>query len=282
MKKLLAVLFTTLLLFVLAACGTSEEEESSNNEGETSGDLTEIVVGASAVPHTEILEKAVPLLKEEGIDLQIETYQDFVLPNQDLDSGLIDANYYQHIPFLENERNEKGYDFANLGGIHIEPIGIYSKGIESIDDIEEGTVFIMSRNTPEHGRILSLLQEADLITLDENVNPDDATVDDVVDNPLDLEFETRIEPAFLTQNYEREEDALVAINTNYAIEFGLVPTEDALILEESDSPYANLIVARSEDEDNEALHKLVEVLRSEEIQTFMEEEYNGAIIPVNE
>nr|WP_231710826.1 MetQ/NlpA family ABC transporter substrate-binding protein [Gracilibacillus suaedae] len=278
----------------LVACGTADNEEGAedtsngednteetNDEGETE-ELTELVVGATAVPHSEVLEKAAPLLEEQGIEIQIETYQEYVLPNQDLDGGLLDANYYQHTPFLETEKEEKGYDFASLGGVHIEPIGIYSKNVETVEDIEEGTTIIMSRNVPDHGRILLLLQEEGLITLDENVDPTEATVEDIVENPLNLEFDTSIEPALLTQNYEREEDAIVAINTNYAIEHGLVPTEDAIILESPDSPYANLIVVRSEDKDNEALQTLVDVLRSEEIQTFMEEEYGGAIIPVSE
>ncbi|WP_163581001.1 MetQ/NlpA family ABC transporter substrate-binding protein [Gracilibacillus saliphilus] len=297
MKKLIIFLLTALLSLALVACGTADNEEGAedtsngeenteetNDEGATeeNEELTKIVVGASAVPHSEVLEQAAPLLEEQGIELQIETYQEYVLPNQDLDSGLLDANYYQHTPFLETEKEQKGYDFVDLGGVHIEPIGFYSKNVESVEDIEEGTTIIMSRNVPDHGRNLLLLQEEGLITLDEDVDPTEATVEDIVENPLNLEFDTSIEPALLTQNYEREEDTVVAINTNYAIEHGLVPTEDAIILESPDSPYANLIVARSEDEDNEALQTLVDVLRSEEIQTFMEEEYDGAIIPVSE
>lgn len=227
-----------------------------------------------------MLEEAKPLLEEKGIDLTIETYQEYVLPNEDLDNGTLDANYFQHIPYFESQQEDIGYDFVNIGGIHIEPLGIYSKNIESIDNVEEGTVVLLSRSVADHGRVLTLLEQNDLIKIDENVNKDAATVEDVVENPLNLEFDASIEPALLPEFYEREEDALVAINTNYAIQAGLEPREDSLIIEESDSPYVNIIAARAEDENNEALQTLVEVLRSEEITNFIEEKYEGAVVPV--
>ncbi|MGP4042133.1 MetQ/NlpA family ABC transporter substrate-binding protein [Gracilibacillus sp. D59] len=293
MKKLLTLLFATLLLFALAACGTANEEDKaadSNNAGETEEteqgneekEVTELVVGATSTPHAEVLEKAKPILKEKGIELKIEIYQEYVFPNEDLASGTLDANYFQHIPYLESQMAEKGFDFVNIGGIHIEPMGIYSQNIKSIDDIKEGTVVIMSNSVADHGRVLSLLEREGLIKIAEDVEAVDATVKDIVENPLNLEFDTDIDAGFLPEFYERETDALVAINTNYAIEAGLVPTEDALILEDSKSPYVNVIAARAEDKDNEALHTLVEVLRSEEIQTFIEEEYEGAVVPVSE
>ncbi|MBU6080423.1 MetQ/NlpA family ABC transporter substrate-binding protein [Allobacillus halotolerans] len=277
MKKLLLALLGITLIVTLAACGSSEEESNGDSNGE---DTTEIVVGATSVPHAEVLEEAKPLLEEKGIDLTIETYQEYVLPNEDLDNGTLDANYFQHIPYFESQQEDIGYDFVNIGGIHIEPLGIYSKNIESIDNVEEGTVVLLSRSVADHGRVLTLLEQNDLIKIDENVNKDAATVEDVVENPLNLEFDASIEPALLPEFYEREEDALVAINTNYAIQAGLEPREDSLIIEESDSPYVNIIAARAEDENNEALQTLVEVLRSEEITNFIEEKYEGAVVPV--
>ena len=277
MKKLLLALLGITLIVTLAACGSAEEESNVDSNGE---DTTEIVVGATSVPHAEVLEEAKPLLEEKGIDLTIETYQEYVLPNEDLDNGTLDANYFQHIPYFESQQEDIGYDFVNIGGIHIEPLGIYSKNIESIDNVEEGTVVLLSRSVADHGRVLTLLEQNDLIKIDENVNKDAATVEDVVENPLNLEFDASIEPALLPEFYEREEDALVAINTNYAIQAGLEPREDSLIIEESDSPYVNIIAARAEDENNEALQTLVEVLRSEEITNFIEEKYEGAVVPV--
>ncbi|PWU66906.1 MetQ/NlpA family ABC transporter substrate-binding protein [Gracilibacillus dipsosauri] len=280
MKKLLALLFTASVLIVLAACGTSENEDASNEEGNQ--ETTSITVGATSVPHAEVLEKAAPILKEEGIELKVEAYQEYTFLNEDLNNGTLDANYFQHIPYFEQQKEEFDFDIVNLGGIHIEPMGIYSKNINNIDDIPEGTTFIMSRNVPDHGRILALLEKEGLIKIDENVDKQSATVDDIVENPLNLEFDASIDPGFLPEFYEREKDAILAINTNYALEAGLVPTEDALILEGSESPYVNIIAARSEDENNEALAKLVEVLRSDEIQEFIEEEYNGSVVPVSE
>ncbi len=293
MKKLSLFLLTILLAVVLVACGSSndeeeketgdndtEEQQATNNEdADEEVELVELIVGASNVPHAEILEEAAPLLKEKGIDLVIETYQDYVFPNEDLDSGTLDANFYQHIPYFENQIEEIGYDFVNLGAIHLEPMGIYSKNINSVDDISEGTVVIISRSISDHGRILSLLENEGLIKLDETVDPVSATVNDIVENPLNLEFDDSVDPGFLPEFYEREVDALVAINTNYALEADLVPTEDALILETSESPYVNIVAARSEDKDNEQLKALVEVLQSEEIQTLILEKYEGSVLP---
>jgi D-methionine transport system substrate-binding protein len=277
MKKFLSLLFTALLITFLAACGTSKDKTS----GEGS-DSTKITIGSAVVPHAEVLEKAKPILEEKGIELEIVEYDDYVLPNRDLHEGRLDANYFQHKPYLEGQIEEFGYDFVSLGGIHIEPIGIYSKNIKSADAIPEGTVVIMSSSEADRGRILSLLARDGVITLKEGTDNLTADFDDIAENPLNLEFDDSIEPALLPEFYNREEDALVAINTNYAIEAGLVPTEDAVFLEGSESPYANLIVTTSDNKDNKALKTLVEVLRSEEIQTFMKEEYNGAIVPVNE
>ncbi|MCA0971743.1 methionine ABC transporter substrate-binding protein [Halobacillus litoralis] len=291
MKKIWTGALAILFVLVLAACGSSEtgstdEAGESTNADSGSEETAEtetqtITVGASSVPHAEILEEAKPLLEEEGIAIDIQSYQDYILPNKDLASGEIDANYFQHIPYLNAQEEEMGYDFANLGGIHIEPMGIYSKNITSLDEVPEGTTVLMSRSVADHGRILSLLEREGLIKLDENVNKIEATVEDIVENPKNLEFDSGIDAAFLPENYKREEDALVAINTNYAIEADLNPSEDALILEGSESPYVNVIAAKSEDEDSEALQKLVEVLHSEEIQTFIKEEYNGAVVPVD-
>ncbi|KGP72534.1 MetQ/NlpA family ABC transporter substrate-binding protein [Pontibacillus yanchengensis] len=295
MKKFLTLLASTLLILVLAACGTSEgnSEESSNGstsdsaseEGSSSEqqseEVKELKIGASSTPHAEILEEAKPLLKEKGIELNIETYQDYILPNKDLSSGAIDANYFQHTPYLEDQKKEFGYDFASIGPVHIEPMGVYSKSINSIDEIPEGTEVIMSRSVADHGRILSLFESKGIIELKEGIDKQSAKIEDIAKNPKNLEFSADVDAGLLPQNYEREEDALVAINTNYAIEAGLNPTEDSLFMEGAESPYANLLVTKSENKDSEALQTVLEVLQSEEIKQFMKEEYNGAIVPVS-
>ncbi|API93570.1 lipoprotein [Virgibacillus pantothenticus] len=269
-KYILSILFLISLGSVLAACGGDDKTADDNK----------IIVGASSVPHAEILEEAKPLLEKEGITLEISEYQDYVLPNDDLDRGEIDANYFQHIPFLEQTISDTGYELDYIAGIHIEPIGVYSKGISSIDDIPEGTEVIMSNSVPDHGRILTLFEEQGLIKLDDGVDKAKATIDDIAENPKNLTFSPEYEAATLPEYYEREENALVAINTNYAIDAGLKPTEDGLFIEDEDSPYVNVLAVKKEDKDDEALNKLAEILQSEEIQSFMEEKYDGAVVPV--
>lgn len=268
MKKITAFL-SVLLVLVLSACG-----------GGNSSDANEIKVGASSVPHAEILEEAKPLLEEEGITLTIEEYQDYILPNDDLANGELDANYFQHLPYLKQAISDTGYELESIGEIHIEPMGVYSKDIASVDAIPDGTEVILSNSVSDHGRILSLFETEGLITLDESVEKANATIDDIVENPKDLTFSPDYDPALLPELYNSEDNVLAVINTNYAIQAGLDPQEDALFIEGDESEYGNIIAVRSEDKDSEALNKLVEVLKSEEIQNFLLEEYEGAIVPI--
>ncbi len=272
MKKIL-ILVSLLAVLALAACGGGDESSSE-------GEKNTIKVGASSIPHAEILEEAKPLLEEEGITMEIESYEDYVLPNDDLASGEIDANYFQHIPYLEQTIADTGYELTEIGGIHIEPIGVYSKDFASIDEIPEGTEVIMSNAVADHGRVLSLFEAKGLITLGENVEKSAATVDDIVENPKNLEFSPDSNPELLPNLYNSEENVLVVINTNFAIGAGLNPLEDALFVEGEESPYVNVVAVKEENKDNEALNKLVDVLHSEEIQNFIKEEYEGAVVPV--
>src|SRR5699024_10384858 len=218
---------SVLFVLLLAACGgDSDEKDDSSADGnsdEGEQEEVELVIGATSVPHAEILEKAEDLLKEECITLDIETYQDYIIPNEELDNGTLDANYFQHIPYFEDQVEAGDFDFANLGGIHIEPMGIYSKNITDIEDVEDGTELVLSRSVADHGRVLALAEEAGLITLDEDVDKVNATVEDVKDNPKDLVFSADVDAALLPEMYEREGDSLIAINTNYAIEADLSP-----------------------------------------------------------
>ncbi|RLL46530.1 methionine ABC transporter substrate-binding protein [Oceanobacillus piezotolerans] len=290
MKKILSLFAILFIALVLAACGnggteegnTDNAAEGSNEEGaeESSNEPAEIVVGASSTPHAEILKEAQPILEEEGITLKIEEYQDYILPNDDLANGTLDANYFQTVPYLELTVSDTGYDLDYIEGIHIEPLGIYSKNITSVDDIPENTEVIISRSISDHARILALFEAEGLIKLDESVEKSAATVDDITENPLNLTFSPDVDAAFLPEMYESEEDALVAINGNYAIEAGLSPLDDALFHDGDNPNYENVVAVRSEDKDNEALNKLVEVLQSEEIQNFILENYGGAVVPV--
>lgn len=278
MKAFLKTLGVTTAAIALVACG----QGGANGDGGNADEPTTIKISASNVPHAEILEEAEPLLKEQGVELEIEIAQDYVLPNIALNDGDVDANYFQHRPYLEEQLEQNpDYDFVEAGAIHLEPMGLYSQEYDSVDDLPDGATVMMSDSVADHGRVYSLLQEAGLITLKEGVSVD-ATEQDIVDNPKNLTFvNSGVAAELLPQAYTNNEADLIAINSNYAIDAGLSPTEDSVILEEGDAenPYVNLIVVRSEDENNEAIQTLVEVLQSEEIKTFIEENYGGAVIP---
>jgi D-methionine transport system substrate-binding protein len=279
MKKLFSLVLALSFVLLLAACGTSEEKSEG---GTDKAEATKLIVGASNVPHAEILEEASAILAEKGIELEIETFQDYVLPNKALESKKLDANYFQHIPYLTSQIKENGYDFVNAGGIHIEPIGVYSKKYKNLNDLPDGAQLIMSNSVADHGRLLSLLEAEGLIKLKEGIDKTTATTEDVVENSKNLKFDTNYEAALLPQIYNNGEGDAVLINSNYAIDAGLNPLEDSIAIENSESPYVNVIAVRKGDETKDAIKTLVEVLRSKEIQDFILEKYEGAVVPVSE
>jgi len=279
MKKLIAGILTASLALSLAACGSNDK--SASDDSKKDAKETKLVVGASNTPHAVILKKAQPILKNEGVDLHIEKYQDYVLPNKDLDSGDLDANYFQHIPYLEQQIKDNGYDFVNAGGIHIEPIGIYSKKYKSLDDLPKGATILISNSVADQGRILTLLEAKGLITLKDGVDKASAEIKDIAKNPKNIKIDTKTAPEMLVQMYENKEGDAVVINSNFAIDAGLVPTKDAIALEDKDSPYVNVIAVKKENKDNEAVKKLVDVLHSKEIQDFINEEWKGSVVPVS-
>ncbi|SOC13217.1 D-methionine transport system substrate-binding protein [Ureibacillus xyleni] len=290
MKKLLSFLLLAVFVLALAACGTKEDDAATNSkatdegteETPTNSETVTLTVGASNGLHDIILEQAKPILAEEGIELVIEPYQDYVMPNQDLESGELDANYFQHIPYLETEIAQKGYDFVNAGGIHIEPIGIYSQKYKSLDELPDGATIIISNSVSDQGRILSLLETQGLIKLKDGIDKTAATVDDIIENPKNLEIDASSAPEMLVTYYEEGEGDAVVINSNFAIDAGINPVEDSIAIEGSESPYVNVIAVRAEDKDNEAIKRLIEVLHTDEIQNFILEEWGGAVVPVNE
>jgi D-methionine transport system substrate-binding protein len=276
MKKWISALFAVVLVLALAACGGNNNADGGKKEGK----LTKLVVGASNVPHAEILEKAQPILEEKGIDLKIVKFQDYILPNKALADKEIDANYFQHIPYLEAQKKEHGYDFVNAGGIHIEPIGLYSKKYKSLEELPDGATIIMSNSVADHGRILSMLQEKGLIKLKEGIDKTKATIKDIVENPKHLKFKADVEAGLLPQIYKNGEGDAVLINANYALDAGLDPAKDPIAVESpKDNPYVNIIAVRKGDENRKEIKTLVEVLQSKEIQDFIKEKYKGAVIP---
>lgn len=276
MKKIFGIATTLLLTAALAACGTGSNSRSSDSSAAV-GESTKLVIGASVTPHAEILEQAKPLLAEEGIDLEIKTFDDYVLPNKALENGDIDANYFQHIPYLNKQIADNGYDFVNAGAIHIEPMGLYSKRISDISELEDGATVLTSTSESDWGRILTILQDADLITLKDGVDTETATFDDIAENPKNLEFKHDVDPSLLATAYQNDEADLIAINANFAFGIDLNPADDSVLLEADNSPYVNVIAVRSGDEDSDKIKKLIEVLHSDEIKDFVEEQWQGSV-----
>lgn len=271
MKKILVLILVAVLAIALVACG--QEIEGKDNQ---------LIVAATLDPHSKILEFAKPILKDKyGIDLNIKVLDDYYIFNKSLVEGEIDANYFQHLPFFNNEIEANGYDIANVAGIHIEPFGFYSKKISEVSELADKSEIIISNSIADHGRLLSVLSDAGLIKLKEGVNPITATLQDISENSKNLVFK-EVKPELLTLAYENNEGDLVAINGNYAIQIGLNPSKDAIILESSkeDNPFVNILACRKEDVDNQNIQKLVEVLKSQEVRDFILKEYsNGSVIP---
>jgi D-methionine transport system substrate-binding protein len=290
MKKIWNVTASALLAASLAACGSSASSaasteaaaatESSSTEGTT------LKVICTANPHAVILEEAKRILEEDyGITLDIEVTDDYYVPNEAVSNGDADANYFQHVPFFNNEKETNGYDIAIAAYVHIEPFGIYSKTITDVADIPDGATVIISNSVADNGRILALLAQEDLVVLPEDADVLTLTIADIDDaehNPKGLQFQ-EVKPELLTTAYENGEGDLVAINGNYAIQADLKPASDALILEEAnaDNPYVNVLACQEERLDDPAIQALAEVLTSDEIKDFIRTTWSdGSVIPV--
>jgi D-methionine transport system substrate-binding protein len=279
MKKVFSLMVISLLAFALTACAGAKNDsgEKEGNDGNK-----KLVVGASAVPHAEVLEAAKPLLKKKGIDLEVQIFQDYILPNVALRDKELDANYFQTPGYLDLQMKEnKDFDFVSVGGIHKEPIGIYSKKYKSLKDLPKGAKIIMSDSLSDHGRILPIFEKEGLIKLKKGVGAN-ARVEDIVENPKNLDFSTLIEAKLLASSFESGEGDAVVINTNYALEGGIDIGKYGIAFEGDDVVPANLIVVRSEDKDRKEIKTLVEVLHSKEIQDFILKQYKGAVVPVSE
>ncbi|MGX7329028.1 MetQ/NlpA family ABC transporter substrate-binding protein [Enterococcus bulliens] len=272
-KKLLGFVTIAAAVVGLAACGNSSSDDTSKSK---SDDKT-LIVGASATPHAEILEQAKPILKKEGIDLQIKIFDDYILPNKALAAGDIDANYFQHIPYLNKANKDNGFDLVNAGAVHLEPMGLYSQRIKDIKDLKDGATIITSNSESDWGRILTILEENELIKLKDGVDKETATFDDIAENPKDLKFKHDIDPSLLAATYKNDEADLVAINANYALGIDLVPAKDAVLLEKDNTPYVNIIAVRKGDENEDKIKKLIEVLHSEDVEKYVQDKWNGSI-----
>lgn len=238
-----------------------------------------ISVAASATPHAEILEQAKPLLEEKGYELEVKIFEDYIIPNEVVESGDFDANYFQHIPYLESFNEEKGTHLVDAGDIHYEPFGIYPGKKESLDDIEEGDTIAVPNDTTNEARALLLLQDNGIIKLKEGVGLE-ATKNDIKENPHNVEI-IELEAAQIPRVVQ--DMSYVVLNGNYALQADYSVAKDSLAYEKSDSEaaktYVNLIAVKEGNEDSEAIKALVEVLKSDEIKEYINETYDGAVIP---
>ena len=238
-----------------------------------------IKVAASATPHAEILEEAKPILEKEGWDLEVTVFDDYVQPNLVVESGDFDANYFQHIPYLNSFNEEKGTHLVNAGGIHYEPFGIYPGTKSSLDDIADGDTIAVPNDTTNEARALLLLQDNGIIKLKDGAGLE-ATVNDIEENPYNVEI---VELAAEQVARVAEETSYIVLNGNYALQAGYSVSKDALAYETSDSEaaktYVNVIAVKEGNENSDKIKALVDVLKSDEIKDFINEKYDGAVIP---
>lgn len=276
MKKLLALMSLMLVaVMALAGCGSDASKTGSSAVAQSSSGMKTLKVGATAVPHAEILEVVKPILEKEGIKLDIVEFNDYVQPNLAVNDKELDANFFQHEPYLKNFMEEhKEVKLKNVAGIHIEPMGVYSKKVKDLKELKDGAAISIPNDPTNGGRALLLLEKAGLLKLKDGVG-EKATVQDIVENPHNFKFQ-EVEAAQVPRTLD-DVDAAV-INTNYAMQINLVPTKDALIMEDSTSPYVNILVVR-EDENRPEIDALIKALKSQEVKDFINQKYNGSIVP---
>jgi D-methionine transport system substrate-binding protein len=300
-KVLSTILAGVLALSTFAGCGSSAEESTDTSavtkeettvaatEETVSAESTEstdtaaeggtIKVAASATPHAEILEEAKKILADEGWDLEIKIFDDYVMPNEVVESGEFDANYFQHVPYLESFNNEKGTHLVNAGGIHYEPFGIYPGTKSDLSELADGDTIAVPNDTTNEARALLLLQDNGIITLKEGAGLE-ATVNDIAENPHNVKIE---ELAAEQVARVAPEVAFVVLNGNYALQAGFSVAKDALAYEASDSEaaktYVNIIAVKEGHENDPGIQALVKVLKSDKIKQYINDTYDGAVIP---
>ncbi|WP_067140785.1 MetQ/NlpA family ABC transporter substrate-binding protein [Oceanivirga salmonicida] len=262
MKKILKTILTICLTVVLFACGSDNKEK--------------LVIGVSPIPHKEIVELVREDLEKEGIKLEVVVFNDYVQPNLALNDKSIDANFFQHIPYMNSFGKENNIDMISAGSIHLEPLKIYSEKIKSIEDLKnETSIEVLIPNDPTNrGRSLLLLQDAGLLKL-----KDSSKLDSDVEDIETYNFELNITTLNSEQIGPRLEEATIAvINTNNALASKIGP-EKAIFVEGKDSPYANIVTVLRENENNEKIKKLIELLQSEKVKKYINEKYNGEVVP---
>lgn len=281
MKKFIGILLTADLAFGAVGCGSTTTNETADEATTTTAEGATIVVGASPSPHAEILKAAQPLLAEKGITLEIKEFTDYVQPNLALNTGDLDANYFQHQPYLDQFNADNDMDLVALGAVHYEPMGIFAGNSSDLAALPDGAKVGVPNDATNEARALLLLESNGLIKLKEDAGVA-ATKLDIVENPHNLEI-VEMEAAQLPLSLGSLDIAV--INGNYALSGGL-SISDALAIEEADSlaaeTYQNVVAVRNGDETRPELQTLIEVLNSQEIADYINETFEGAVAPVFE
>lgn len=271
MKKLSALVAAIAIAATLAAgCGGGQKAAAP-----VPAEKKSIKVGVTAGPHAEIMEAVKNVAAKDGLEIQIVEFSDYITPNVALSQGDIDVNSYQHQPFLDNQVKDRKYEIVSIGKTVIFPMGFYSKKVKDAAEIKNGASVAIPNDPSNGGRALLLLEKAKLIKL----KPDagiKATVADIVANPKNIKIK-ELDAAQIPRSLDDVDAA--AINTNYAIVAGLIPTKDAIVLEDGDSPYANVIAVRTKDKDNQVFQKLLKAYRSAEVKQWIDEKYKGSLVP---
>lgn len=263
-----SLLLSAAAVLTLAACGQGAGKKAG-------GEGAPLLVGATAVPHAEILEQVKPILAAEGVPIEIKVFNDYVQPNVQLAEKRLDVNYFQTRPYLDEFNAARGTTLITVAGIHVEPLGLYSRKHKTLAELPNGAQVVLPNDASNTGRALLLLQAAGLITLKDPQNPLQ-TVRDIAANPKGLKFQ-EVEAATIPRILPQVDGAV--INTNYALDAGLKPKTDALQLEGADSPYVNYLVARPDNQDDPRVQALAKALRGQAIKDFIASKYEGAVIP---
>ena len=277
MKKIYLFL-TSLLILALATAGCGgggADKKQDAKPAQKTEQKAKLKVGATPVPHAEVLNAIKPLLAKEGIELTVVEFSDYVQPNLATNDKELDANYFQHLPYLENFTKEhKNVKLVSAAGIHIEPMGVYSRKIKKLDELKNGASIAIPNDPTNGGRALLLLQRAGVIKLKKTAV--DVTVQDIAENPKNLKIQ-ELEAAQVPRSLD-DVDAAV-LNTNFAMQANLVPTKDAIVIEDASSPYVNIVAVRAGDEKRPEIVALCKALQSPDAKKFFQEKYKGAVVP---
>lgn len=276
MKGKFLAAITLAVSLLLTGCGGGDKPAEKPAEKPAAGSETTLKIGATPAPHAEILEQIKPDLKEKGINLEIVEFNDYVQPNIALNDKELDANFFQHEPYLNDFLKEhKDLKLKNAGGVHVEPMGIYSSKIKSLDELADGATVSIPNDPTNGGRALLLLQKANLLKLKDGVK-EMATVQDISENTKNLKIQ-EVEAAQLPRTLDDVDISI--INTNFALNADLNPMKDALFIEDKDSPYVNIIAVREGDENRDDIKTLLTTIKSDKVKKFIEDKYKGAIVP---